>query len=125
MLTALLIQHDQGFHAHLVTLQHSNDVTICSSPNNESAWRGTPRGARAGTAAPRPPAILKLRTQTVNHIAQETSIINNELESGEARARRCGAARELLVHTRLTPTERHHANASTERKEAQSEHNAV
>lgn len=28
MLTALFIQHDQGFHAHLVTLQHNNDVTI-------------------------------------------------------------------------------------------------
>lgn len=28
MLTALFIQHDQGSHAHLVTLQHNNDVTI-------------------------------------------------------------------------------------------------
>lgn len=33
MLTALFIQHDQGFHAHLVTLQHNNDVTIARQTN--------------------------------------------------------------------------------------------
>lgn len=43
MLTALFIQHDQGFHAHLVTLQHNNDVTIARQTNAVS-------GARAGRA---------------------------------------------------------------------------
>lgn len=46
MLTALFIQHDQGFHAHLVTLQHNNDVTIARQTN---AW-GVGGDARAGGA---------------------------------------------------------------------------
>lgn len=43
MLTALFIQHDQGFHAHLVTLQHNNDVTIARQTN---AVRSRVRRAR-------------------------------------------------------------------------------
>lgn len=43
MLTALFIQHDQGFHAHLVTLQHNNDVTIARQTN---AVRSRERRAR-------------------------------------------------------------------------------
>lgn len=54
MLTALFIQHDQGFHAHLVTLQHNNDVTIARQTNAlrvgaARAARAGSRGRRAGT----------------------------------------------------------------------------
>lgn len=47
MLTALFIQHDKGFHAHLVTLQHNNDVTIARQTN-------AARGGRAARALGRP-----------------------------------------------------------------------
>lgn len=59
MLTALFIQHDQGFHAHLVTLQHNNDVTIARQTN---AARRTERRAR--TASLRAPRALRLNNST-------------------------------------------------------------
>lgn len=59
MLTALFIQHDQGFHAHLVTLQHNNDVTIARQTNAVSGARAErafrrarPREAERLRAAP-------------------------------------------------------------------------
>lgn len=58
MLTALFIQHDQGFHAHLVTLQHNNDVTIARQRS-----RRTARRARPARAAPRRPHTTQLTTK--------------------------------------------------------------
>lgn len=58
MLTALFIQHDQGFHAHLVTLQHNNDVTIARQRTQRTARR-----ARPARAAPRRPHTTQLTTK--------------------------------------------------------------
>lgn len=58
MLTALFIQHDQGFHAHLVTLQHNNDVTIA----RQTYALSRRSGARAAVGAARAPRDLALNT---------------------------------------------------------------
>lgn len=73
MLTALFIQHDQGFHAHLVTLQHNNDVTIARQTYAVRGPGARAASRRAPARAPRPTSpystqlkLITKRKQTVH-----------------------------------------------------------
>lgn len=84
MLTALFIQHDQGFHAHLVTLQHNNDVTIARQKN---AVRSVERRARRELALGpvRPPRAGTTLTQHNSNLTKHKIYIRGGADGADNR----------------------------------------
>lgn len=75
MLTALFIQHDQGFHAHLVTLQHNNDVTIARQTNASGATRArVPRACRVRSECGRRRHARPRRAGTTQYSTNSTHV---------------------------------------------------
>lgn len=90
MLTALFIQHDQGFHAHLVTLQHNNDVTIA---RQTVAWGvGCERATRA------PQSLTRARARASQHTTQSTIQLNTTQIQTKNKTKRTWSRRPRPPH---------------------------